>query len=150
LSTDTLLNSAYLTRISKNLVIRANLEPLPFLRIDLTADRTEALITRNILRLDLTVKFASFAAQQGGNFSMSYLMWNTAFINDRDDHTSPVFEAFKENRLSHCNALAEDNVLSQGVDSSGFPDGYGSHFAKCVALLLSGGLFRTGCLQHKP
>lgn len=126
LSSDSLLNSAYLTRVSKNLVIRANLEPLPFLRIDLTADRTEALNHQEYFKVGPDGEFAPFAAQQGGNFSMSYLLWNTAFINDMDDHTSPVFETFKENRRAIAARLAEDNVFSQGVDSSGFPDGYGN------------------------
>jgi cell surface protein SprA len=124
ISTDTLLNAAYLTRVSKNLVIRANLEPLPFLKIDLTADRTEAINHQEYFKMGTDGEFASFAAQQGGNFSMSYLMWNTAFIGHRKDHSSPVFESFKENRLTIAQRLAEDNVLSQGVDTMGFPDGY--------------------------
>ena len=124
ISTDSLLNSAYLTRVSKNLVIRANLEPLPFLRIDLTADRTEAINHQEYFKMGPDGEFASFAAQQGGNFSMSYLMWNTAFTSHRKDHSSPVFEEFKENRLTIASRLAADNPLSQGVDTMGYPDGY--------------------------
>jgi len=126
LSADTLLNSAYMTRISKNLVVRANVEPLPHLRIDVTADRTEAINYQEYFKAGADGNFASFAAQQGGNFSMSYLMWNTAFTADRKDHTNPVFETFKGNRLAIAQRLAAGDNLSQGVDSLGFPDGYGA------------------------
>ncbi|HHN48883.1 MAG TPA: cell surface protein SprA, partial [Bacteroidales bacterium] len=126
MSTDTLLNSAYLSRMSKNLVIRANLEPLPFLRIDVTADRTEAVNLQEYFRVGPDGEFTSFAAQQGGNFSMSYLMWNSAFTRDRDDHTSPVFEAFRDNRVIIAERLAQGDNLSQGYDTLGFPDGYGA------------------------
>lgn len=126
ISSDTLLNSAYLTRISKNLVVRANLEPLPYLRIDLTADRTEAINFQEYFKAGPDGEFKSFAPQQGGNFSMSFLMWNTAFTSDRKDHTNPVFESFKENRLIVAQRLAEGDNLSQGFDTLGYPDGYGA------------------------
>lgn len=126
ISTDTLLNSAYIQRISKHLSGRANLEPLPFLRIELTADRTEAINLQEYFKVGTDGNFASFAPQQGGNFSMSYLMWNTAFTGDRKDHTSPVFETFKENRIIVARNLAKRDGRSQGFDSIGFPDGYGA------------------------
>lgn len=126
ISTDTLLNSAYMQRISKNLTGRANLEPLPFLRIDVTADRTEAMNLQEYFKVGTDGNFAKFAPQKGGNFSMSYLMWGTAFTSDRKDHTSPVFEKFKDNRIIIAQKLAKENGLSQGVDSLGFPDGYGA------------------------
>ncbi len=126
ISRDTLLNSAFIQRISKNLSARANLEPLPFLRIDVTADRTEAINLQEYYKVGPEGDFTSFAPQQGGNFSMSYLMWSTAFKSDREDHTSPVFETLKENRIIIAQNLAKGNSNSQGVDSLGFPDGYGA------------------------
>lgn len=126
ISADTLLNSAYLTRVSKNLVIRAKLEPLPDLQIDITADRTEAINFQEYFKAGPDGVFQSFAAQQGGNFSMSFLMWNTAFTRDLEDHTNPVFESFKENRITIAGRLAEENSLSQGFDSLGYPTGYGA------------------------
>ncbi|MDP2422959.1 MAG: cell surface protein SprA, partial [Bacteroidales bacterium] len=125
LSTDSLLNIAYLTRSSKNLVIRANFEPLPDLRIELTADRTEAINHQEYFKMGSNGQFNSFSAQQSGSFSMSYIMWNSAFISDRKDHSSQVFERLKENRLVIAQRLARDNPLSQGLDTLGFPDGYG-------------------------
>ncbi len=125
LSTDTLLNAAYLVRHSNNLVLRANLEPLPALRIDITADRSEAFTHQEYFRMGPDGDFSTFAAQQSGNFSMSFITWQTAFARDRKDHTSEVFESLKRNRYDVARRLAEQNPFSHGTNPDGFPDGYG-------------------------
>ncbi len=124
LSVDSMLNTAYLRRASKNLIVRANLEPLPDLRIELNADRTEALNYQEYFKMASDGQFRSFSPQEGGTFSLSYITWKTAFTRDRADHTSPVFDQLKANRLTIARRLAQTNPLSQGVDPTGFPSGY--------------------------
>ncbi len=125
LSTDSMLNSAFLTRSSKTLNFRGNFEPLPDLRIELNADRTEAINHQEYFKMGSNGQFNSFSAQQNGSFSVSYILWKSAFIKDRTDHSSPVFQKMKENRLLIAQRLAQRNGLSQGNGASGFPDGYG-------------------------
>ena len=127
LSTDTLLNNAYLTRRTKNFTVKANLEPLRYLKIELTADRTESSNHQEYFKADRYGDFSPTSAQQRGSFSMSYIIWKTAFKKDDGDNISPTFERMKAYRLPIAERLAADNPNSTGiVDSTQFPVGYGA------------------------
>lgn len=126
LSTDTLLNTAYLTRQTRNLTIKANLEPLRNLKIELTADRTESFNHQEYFKAAANGEFSSTFPQQHGSFSMSYIIWKTAFKKDDADNINPTFEKLKAYRLSIAQRLAAANPWSTGiVDSTMFPVGYG-------------------------
>lgn len=128
LSTDTLLNTAYLTRQTKNLTIKASLEPLRNLKVELTADRIESSNFQGYFKANSSGEFPDLPSdpQRRGSFSMSYIIWKTAFEKDNADDINPTFEKMKAYRITIAERLAADNPNSRGiVDSTQFPVGYG-------------------------
>jgi cell surface protein SprA len=130
LTTDSLFNSAIAKRQTKNLTIRSNIEPFKNLKIELTADRTESNNYSAYYVADENRKLPPSPTNitQSGSFSMSYIIWNTAFVKDNSDNTNPTFEKMKAYRLEIAQRLAaaNDNPYSDGTDSLNFPLGYSS------------------------
>ncbi len=127
LTTDTLLNNPYITRETENLTFRSSLEPVRNLKIDVTADRAYSTTFQGYFKADGQGQFPNVptSSQERGNFSMSYFMWPTAFKKDNKDNVSPVFEQMLSYRITFAERLARENPNSVGVDSLGFPNGYG-------------------------
>ena len=127
MSTDTNLNMPYAVKESKTLNLQVTLEPLPALRIDVTANSSYTNVNSMYLRGDGLGGFNEYSPMQTGSFSMSYLTWGTAFIGDNKDNSNATFEKFKDYRIIIANRLAQANPFSSGaLDSLGFPDGYGA------------------------
>ncbi len=122
------VNTPYATTSSNNLNIRANLEPLPDLKIELTATRTEAKNNSEFFRWTLndTLRDGSvvdhFKGQSPittGNFSMSYMAFRTSFVKDREK----TFQTFLDDRANISARLGAKNPNSNG-SINGFADGY--------------------------
>jgi len=100
ITTDTLLNNpaAYSQREQINL--RANIEPFPGLRIDLTSDRRYSETISQYLRADRNGNFPDSTrnTRLTGNFTISIISWGTAFekIPSSGDYISPTFERFRD------------------------------------------------------
>ncbi|MBU2465652.1 MAG: cell surface protein SprA, partial [Bacteroidetes bacterium] len=99
------------------------------------ADRTYALNFSEYFRADSLGNFNTFSPAETGNFSMSFGMWNTAFVKARSDESSELFENMLSNRLIIADRLALNN--QQWVDEGGgyiydsigkanYPYGYGA------------------------
>ena len=130
LTTDTLLNQAYMTKYTTNLSVKVNIELLPGLKIDLNADRTYALNHTEYFRADSLGNFSHFSPKDAGSFSISYISWGTAFKTDYFKTISPTFENMKADRAEIAARLAADNPNSIGmvydsVTQQEFPLGYG-------------------------
>ncbi|KAF0199526.1 MAG: hypothetical protein FD166_649 [Bacteroidetes bacterium] len=126
LTTDTLLNNAYITRLTKNLTVRATYEPFPEFRIEFTADKTESFGHQEYFKANSAGEFTASTPQDRGSFSMSFMAWKTAFRKDGKDNISQTFEEFKENRRIIAARLGAENPFVTGVDSAGYPLGYGA------------------------
>jgi len=127
LSNDTLASQPYTTREIQNLTFRSSIEPVRNLRIDLNADRAYSSSYRSYFKANANGKFEETSAQETGNFSMSYFIWPTSFKKDNSENISPVFEQMLAYRLPIAERLAQENGnYTGGVDSLGFPKGYGS------------------------
>ena len=131
LSTDTLLNQAYLTKFTTNLSARVNIELIPGLKIDLNADRTYAKNHTEYYRVDSTgdIKFG-LSARDAGSFSISYITWGTAFKSDYKKTISPTFQAMKDYREEISYRLQQTNPNSIGsvydsVTQRNYATGYG-------------------------
>jgi len=124
LTTDTLLNNAFITRLTRNLTSRATYEPFPEFRIDFSADKTESFGHQEYFKANSNGEFTPSSPQDRGSFSISFIAWKTAFAKADKDNISPTFEIFKENRAIVAARLAAQNPNSVGVDSTGFPNGY--------------------------
>jgi cell surface protein SprA len=125
LTTDTLLNIAYVTRLTRNLTARATYEPFPEFRIDFTADKTESFGHQEYFKANSSGVFKATSPQDRGSFSISFLAWKTTFAKDGIENVSPTFEQFKENRSVIAARLSAENPYSSGIDSTGYPVGYG-------------------------
>lgn len=126
MSTDTNLNTPYALKESKTLNGQMTVEPLPALRIDITANSTFTRVNSSYLRGDGQGGWDAYSPMENGSFSMSYITWGTAFTGDNKDNTNAIFELFKENRIIIAERLAKENPYYNGTyDSTGFPDGYG-------------------------
>lgn len=124
---DSLQSNPYVQTQSSSLNIRATLEPIKGFRIDLTATRTYTESVSEFFRWDEALQeVLSSNPITTGNFSMSYISANTAFIKPRKDNTSQVFDDFKANRLIISQRLADDYPGFLPQDSAGYYDGYGA------------------------
>ncbi len=136
-TTDSTLNLPYLYTKNERLSVRTTVEPLPDLRIDITADRS---ISKNISEFynynSGTGEFNANSFTETGNFSMSTLTWGTAFfaMGKGEVHHSEAFEKFKENRQTIAHRLAQqrgsDNNFGYNPSAPHeqyptYPDGYG-------------------------
>ncbi len=127
LSTDTRLNTAFSQQHNKSLNIRATIEPVKDLKIELTADRTYSNNIQSYYVYDtITKTFIENSRMQMGAFSISYIAWGTAFGGSLSDNRSQYFENFKDNRIDVANRLSAEDPRNISVnDTTGFPDGYG-------------------------
>lgn len=127
ISTDTLQSTPLLETYSTNLNARANLEPFPGFKVDLTATRTYTESISEFFRWDEELDAPTiFNRTKTGNFSISTILINTSFVGMNDDNSSPLFQQFRDNRLTIAQRLASEYPTDLAtIDSTGFPEGYG-------------------------
>ncbi|MCY1718920.1 cell surface protein SprA [Prolixibacteraceae bacterium Z1-6] len=135
LTIDSTLNTPFMIRENERISFRALLEPLPDLRIDLTADRSFSKNITEFYDYDYNSgQFVANSTSESGNFSMSTLTWGTAFfaIGKNDVNSSDAFENLKKNRKVIAHRLAEQRGTNGGYNPDkdhelypGYPDGYG-------------------------
>ncbi len=129
LSRDSSLNTLNLNTRNTNLNIKASLEPVKDLRIDLTATRTFSETSEGYYKYDeLSDSFRNFSPMTKGSFSMSYFTLLTAFETPNKNNVTKAFEQMKENRIEAAFRLAQENPYwnQDIIDSTGFPSGYSS------------------------
>ena len=116
LTTDTLLNQAYMTKYTSNFSAKVSLEPIPGFKIELNADRTFARNHTEYYKADSLGNFPpSYSLKDAGSFSISYIAWGTAFKTDYNNVVSANFEKMKQNRYDVAYRLAAQNPNSEGT-----------------------------------
>jgi cell surface protein SprA len=99
LSTDSLVNSPMIQTHNISLNLRASLEPIRGLKIDLTADRTMNT-TKNEFWVYSGDQFHGQNKQYNGSFSISYLTLRTAFWKTNQvDYSNKAFQNFLDDRM---------------------------------------------------
>ncbi|MCO5257732.1 MAG: cell surface protein SprA [Lentimicrobium sp.] len=128
LTTDTLLNSAYITRATKNLNARITYEPFPEFRVEFTAEKKESFAYQEYFKANANGEFTSTSPQDRGSFSISFFTLKTAFKKDGEENINEVFEAFKANRkiIAYRLGAQNPNSMLPGPDNGEFPIGYGA------------------------
>jgi len=107
LSTDTLLNNAFAKKYSKDFAARVQIEPIPNLKIDLTAIRNFTKTHSEYFQVDSIppqIDPHSIQAQENGTLSMSFITWQTSWGNG-----DKVFEEFCNNRIIVSRRLWNEN-----------------------------------------
>lgn len=129
LSTDTLQNQLYQTTLKEDIRIRATIEPLRDLRIELTGIKTQdKAYQTNFKYLNATSGFQNLAPLTYGNYSVSILAIATAFSSESGvDNVSAPYQQFLENRKAISQRLGQQNPNSGSAGSNGYADGYGEN-----------------------
>jgi len=114
------INNQYTRTYSNNLNIRANVEPFPDLKIELTATRTKSKNNTEFFRWNRTNgQYESQSPVESGNFSMSFLSYRTSF--DKDG--TKTFLAFINARNTISTRLGDDNPNST-LTIGNYAEGY--------------------------
>lgn len=123
---DSTLNSLYHTTLTKNLNLKATIEPIPNFKIDLTADRNYSLNHQEYFRADAYGNYQSFSPTESGNFTITFLPINSAFQPYKKDGNK-TFQNFIAYTKTIANLLSKKNpnYVGNPVDSVGYPIGYG-------------------------
>ena len=116
------INPAVMTS-AKNLNIRANLEPITGLKIDLNANRVDTRST------DIQYMYSGMPELTGGNFTMTTIALGSFFKgigNAENNYSSKSFDKFIENREIIAQRL-ENRYAGTNYPSGGFlgQNGYG-------------------------
>ncbi len=135
LTIDSTLNDAYSMNQTERIALRALWEPLPDLRIDITANRSISKNFSEFYNYDYgSGIFAANSYSESGNFSMTTLTLGTAFfkIGKGKVSSSESFENMKEYRQVIARRLANQRGTNGGYNPGkdnenypGYPDGYG-------------------------
>ena len=113
------LNTPYVNTLSQNLNIRANVEPLPDFKIELTATRLKAKSKSEFFRWNGVDDWVPQSPMETGNFSMSYLTYRTSFAKD----AGVTFQKFLDIRPG-VSARLGDNPNSGGTIGGVYQEGY--------------------------
>ncbi|MGZ6532276.1 MAG: T9SS outer membrane translocon Sov/SprA, partial [Bacteroidia bacterium] len=114
------LNTPYSTTYSQNLNIKANIEPLPDLKIELTATRMQARNNSEFFKWNIdSAVYEHLSPMETGNFSMSFVSYKTAFVKDGEK----TFQKFLNVRPDISARLGALNPNSSGT-IGGYQDGY--------------------------
>ena len=145
ITTDSLQTSPYAMTDLEKLNVKATLEPLKGLKIDLSAFRNSASSRNEYWIADQNGAFEPHNRLLTGNFSMSVISFSTAFLKYGDSYSSQTFEDFKDMRYDIAWQLANNrngarlpnspvyNINEPNKDpatgedlTDGFPNGYGA------------------------
>jgi cell surface protein SprA len=125
LTLDTLMNTAYAVKFNENMTINATFEPIKDLRIEVTATKQQTRFEQEYFKANSQGDFGSYSPMMTGTYTMSYIIIGTSFAQQGPNNTSKTFDQMKADRLEIAQRYAAENPNSQGVDSAGFPNGYG-------------------------
>ena len=131
LTTDTKLNTPFTTTHVEKITFRSTLEPLPELRIDLTANRNYSIAHSEFFRyVDTDVPVDGFYSQnpyQNGNFNITFFTLFTSFSKS-EENDSKTFNSLRANRQIVSNRLAVDHYGNKPIPvdpTTGYAKGYG-------------------------
>ncbi len=133
---DSTLNSPFVMSHSETFNFRANVEPIPDLRIDVNAVRTYSERTTEFYNYNNTTKqFDPLDKSVKGNFTMSVNTMKTAFSkmgNGAEAPASKAFQNLKDYRITIARRLEAQRVVNPGANYTKtpdpvtkFPEGYG-------------------------
>jgi cell surface protein SprA len=122
------INTMYLQTYNEDFNFRVNLEPLPNLRIELNATRSQSFNDGSFFRFNQDLQqFLEDSRFQTGSFSTTLIAWRTTWVKDSQNNISPVFEQFLDNRSDISNRIAANSEFTtpnSGSDPD-YADGYG-------------------------
>jgi cell surface protein SprA len=129
ISADTLQNQLYVTTFNEDYHLKSTIQPLPGLRIDLLAFKTQDNTYQTSFKsIDGTNAVQSFDPVTSGDYSISYMTIATAFSKISGvNNTSATFLKFENDLPIISQRLGQQNPNSSGPSIGGFADGYSAN-----------------------
>jgi cell surface protein SprA len=123
------LNKQYTQSHAQNYQLKANLQPMKDLIIDLSMNRNFTNASSEYYRFnDLSQQFESQSRTQISTLTYSNISIGSAFKGYRKDNTSQTFDALRNNRTGVSQLLGGANPHSNGtINNQGYSYGYGSN-----------------------
>ncbi len=126
------LNKQFATTHSTKLNLRATLEPVKDLSIEMKLNRNYGLNSGEFFRWNETnQQFEGQSRFQSATLTYSTITWGTAFIRDNKDRSSQVFSQLLANRQTVSQLIGADNPNSSLLPS-GYFDGYSGNQQEVV------------------
>lgn len=122
------LNNQYSETYSETWNYKINLEPMRYLKIEISANRQEGRNLTSFFRFVPDSNSFQFQSPlETGNFTASINTWGTAFVKDQPENawTSKTFENFLQYRLDISSRLNADNYNQSAPNSNGYYQGFG-------------------------
>lgn len=122
------LNNMYTETYSETWTAKANLEPIRYLKVELSANRQEGRNLTSFFRFNEELGAYVFdSPMETGNFTASINTWATAFVRDDvdDGYNSDVFFSFLANRVRVSERLNAEAYQLDNPDANGFYSGWG-------------------------
>lgn len=136
ITANTQLNTPYTKTRKTEFNLRGTVEPLPDLRIEISATRNFSENYSSNFKSDVNNanNFKNLNAITSGNFNISTITLLTAFDKEHaPTYWSSLFSQFANNRTVLSKRLASQNPNSTGSeDSEGYIDGYGKNSQEVV------------------
>ena len=129
LSTDSTFNQAYTERMSETYNYKVTAEPFTDLKIEVTGTRTYAENFSEYFRADEFGIFQFYTPTNGGNYSISYIMIGTSFVdgdklfNNLCDYRHEIAKRLAENNSAWVNM---GEPYTDDVTGEQYPYGYPS------------------------
>jgi len=132
-----LLNNKYLKANTENMNFRVNIEPIPYMRLEITMQRTKARAQSSFYRWvfndpDNPIEGDGFYENQSfvetGSINYSVTTINTSFEKLGDNFTSDNYDIFLKNRPDASARLAQDFEDENGIqlpENGNYFEGYG-------------------------
>ena len=112
LTTDSTFNQPYTERLSETYNYKVSVEPFTDLKIEVSGTRTYAENFSEYFRYDMMGMFQFYTPTTGGNYSISYLMTGTSFVNG-----DKLFNNLCDYRQEIADRLAHQNKAWIGMGS---------------------------------
>lgn len=128
ITTDSLQNQLYTRAKTEDISVRAMVEPIRSLQIDVTALRNKNLNFNSLFRYNpANQSFESVTPYESGMFTISTVTIGTSF---RDPDA--LYRSFERNKRQISSRLGALNPNSAGADAEGFATGYGKESQEVV------------------
>ena len=116
------INQAYVMTHQKDITIKATIEPIPDLRIDLTGNRRYSNNMNEYYNME-GGRFQASNTRENGNFSMTFNIFNTAFekLSKSAPFESKTYNEFLKNREIILKRLDNDRVGKTYINEDNNP-----------------------------
>lgn len=124
ITTDTLQQQLYINTLNEDFQLTGTVEPLPNLKITITALKNRTLNFSANFRYDAnSSRFANLTPNTTGDYSISIVAFGTAFKDKTGGTVSALYNQFLNNRAIVSGRLGRQNPNASGL-ANGYADGY--------------------------